>query len=196
MRGGEETSSLEWQGAYVVIDPTHHDDGQKMSIENDIVGSPLLLTNALFAYLNEDPNAPFTIVPEPLFDSSTFWSFADKNAGVLRSVRFEFVVPNMFGITTNMDADLKEAGEDTGSDRVTLAFSAIKGIFARSKRILQAVAYAERGGGKIKATSLDGDTYNSDRKLKTAKISVDELNTGPKADKPNIDALNRLLGRP
>lgn len=49
--GGAETSSDMWQGAYLFLDPSHHDDGQKLAIENDVLGAPRALAKALFDYL-------------------------------------------------------------------------------------------------------------------------------------------------
>jgi hypothetical protein len=51
--GGAEISSREWQGAYVVIDPRPHEEGQRAAVENDVVGKPSALLKSLLRAINE-----------------------------------------------------------------------------------------------------------------------------------------------
>ncbi len=42
-QGGEEIIEMEWQGAYALLDPNDHVAGQRIAIENDVVGLPTSL---------------------------------------------------------------------------------------------------------------------------------------------------------
>lgn len=194
--GGVETVSPEWQGAYVVIDPTSHDDGQKMAVENDIVGRPATLVRSLLQHLNDNYDRPFTIEASLIFDSRSFWQFASQKGGKLKSVRFEFIVPNMWGTKSDLDADLKETGATTGAERVSVAFASSSGLHTDATKIREGVEYAERGAGVVRATALDGETYSSSTKPKTTMIADPEVILAQNvAVDEQRNLTDRILGR-
>lgn len=170
--GGEEFVTEEWQGSYVIIDPTPHDVGQRIAVENDVVGRPTAIMKKLRRALNERPDAPFQIEIEPIFDPNTFWSFAYDHGGVLRSVAFDFVVPNMWGTETDLEKELQSTREDTGAERVRIGLESRHGVDVDSERIKNGVGYAQKGAGKINAKSLDGDAYSSESEPTVTRIKV------------------------
>ena len=71
--GAVEMVSDEWQGALVIVDPVHHDDGQKVSFERDAtIGRPRAVLSSMLAAINALPDAPYSIEPRPIFHSSGF----------------------------------------------------------------------------------------------------------------------------
>jgi hypothetical protein len=159
--GGGEVISDMWQGAYMFLDPSHHNDGQKLAIENDVLGKPRALAKALFDHLNDRPDAPYTTIPELIFNEADFWRFSENNGDLLRYIRFRFVVPNMWGPQNDLDEDLKETGTETGAEKVDVTFSAKSGVTTRNRKVRTAVEYTQRGAGEIRARSMYGETFSS-----------------------------------
>lgn len=172
--GGAEVVSEEWQGAYVMIDPTHHDEGQRVSVENDVVGQPRALLKSLVSAINDRRAAPYQIEIEPLFDASRFWAFAKRHDNVLRSVTFDFVVPNMWGTESDLEKDLKDTGAQTGAERVTVGISGEHGIFTENQKVRDGVEYAEKGAGTVRAKAMDGQRFSSTARPRTSRIPLVE----------------------
>jgi hypothetical protein len=168
--GGEEIIEDEWQGAYVLIDPTHHDEGQRVAIENDVVGESKSLLKSLVNAINSWEVSGYHTEIEPLFDGKAFWDFAEEHGSLLRYIRFNFVVPNMWQPYNDLDEDLKDIGNENGSQRVGIDFSSEDGVVASTPRIRRGVDYAERGAGTLRARSMDGATFRSTNKLKTTMV--------------------------
>jgi hypothetical protein len=87
----------QWIAAAVVIDPTHHADGQKAAFEvKQTVGSPLAVFRSLAQHLNERaPKEPYFIEVNPVVDPETFWEFEEANRGEITNIEFDLVAPNM-----------------------------------------------------------------------------------------------------
>ncbi len=192
--GGAETVSEVWQGAYILLDPTHHDDGQKVAIENDVVGKPSSLLKMLVGAINARDDRPYVIEFEPIFDSASFWEFANIHGKVLKSVEFDFVVPNMWGAKNALDEDLKDTGQQTGAERVKVGLKGESGIYTDNQKIRDGVEYAERGAGKITAKAEDGDLYSSDEKPKTTKVPA-VTGDGQSTQGYFANLKERILGR-
>ncbi len=169
-QGGRETITDEWQGAYVLLDPTHHDEGQRIAIEVDEVGSPSALLKSLLSYLNNLENRPYTIEAKPVFDGTAFWNFAERHSNIVRYVTFDFVVPNMWGAESELEKDLKDSGQQTGADKVRVRFEAKDGVTVKNQKIEDGVSYAEKGAGRITARSLDGKRFSSENRPRTTEI--------------------------
>lgn len=159
--GGNEEVVEEWQGAYVLLDPTHHDEGQRVSVENDVVGDPKALLKSLVESINDRVDAPYHIEVEPLFDSNRFWAFAAANNNILKSVTFDFVVPNMWGTESELEADLKRTGVQTGAERVRVDIRSKNGISTDNDTIRDGVDYSERGAGTVRAMSMTGKRFRA-----------------------------------
>lgn len=168
--GGAEVQSDEWQGAYVLIDPRAHDRGQRVAVENDVVGKPAALLRSFVAAVNQRPDRPFHVDIEPIWEGTRFWTFAAKHNFVLKSVTFDFVVPNMWSAESALTEDLRDTGEDTGADRVWVSLQSGTGIRSLSERVRSGVAYAEKGAGSVRAKALDGDDFSSDAKSKSTRV--------------------------
>lgn len=175
--GGGEVVDQEWQGSFVLIDPTHHDSGQRVAVENDVVGAPKALLKSLIFELNRRLEAPYQIEFEPLFDASQFWQFASKHHNVLKRITFDFVVPNMWGTETDLEQDLKETGLQTGAERVVVTLAGEHGVATNNAKVREGVSYAEKGAGTVRATAPDGTRFSSDRRPTITKIPAIQAGT-------------------
>jgi len=151
-------------------------------------------TDPLWGTINTVRNdKPYEIYISQLFEEQDFWEFSERNGGVLRSITFEFIVPNMFNPDGNFDEEIKNTGTDTNAEVIRTSFLGKNGIRANSKRIREAVKYISHHAGRILAKSLDGENYSSDDKEKTT--SVPKTNVESEAE---IDYLasqkSRVLG--
>lgn len=169
-KGGGEITREEWQGAYVMVDPTHHDEGQRIAVENDVVGRPAALIKSLARYLNQREEAPYQIEIEPLWDASRFWAFAQSHDNVMKRIDFDFVVPNMWATESDLDADLRDTGNVTGAERVSVGFRSDHGVSTDNQKVREGVEYAERGAGTLSARAMDGTRFRSTKTLLVSKI--------------------------
>lgn len=168
--GGGEVVSEEWQGAYVLVDPTHHEEGQRVAIENDVVGRPIAMLKSLVSALNGRRDRPYHVEIEPLFDGSRFWAFSRRHGDLMRRVTFNFVVPNMWGTESDLEKDLRDTGKETGAQRVSVGLSSDDGVHTDNAKVREGVSYSEKGAGTIKAVAMDGATFSSTRRPRTTSI--------------------------
>lgn len=170
-QGGGEFIGALWQGATIIIDPTHHDSGQRLAFEIDrAVGGANAILASFLQNLNRSAERPYTIEHKPVFDATSFWAFAERHGRRLRRVTFDFVVPNMWGAEEGLDKDLKETGKDTGAERVKVDLQSQDGIKTDSERVISGVKYSEKGGGTLTAKSLEGERFSSMREIKQTNI--------------------------
>lgn len=173
--GGDEFVRTEWQGAYVIIDPTTHDLGQRVAVENDVVGRPETLMRYLFQAINDRIEAPYIGEVAPVFDAGTFWSFVAEHGEQLSFIRFRFIAPNMWGTESELERELKNTRAETGAEKVDVKLSGDEGIDATSERVAQGVSYAEKGSGRVNARSKDGAYYTSEEApMRTVLDAIDE----------------------
>ncbi|WP_152415431.1 hypothetical protein [Caenispirillum salinarum] len=168
--GGAEVTTDEWQGAYVLVDPTTHEQGQRVAVENDVVGKPSALIRSLVRHINQNSYRPYNIEVDHIFDSQDFWKFAKESGGKLRSIRFDFAVPNMWDTTGDIDRDLRDTREENGAERVQYGMESSVGVATDTNKIREAVRYSERGAGKITARSLDNKRFSSSRRPAVTEI--------------------------
>jgi hypothetical protein len=89
----------QWHAASVIIDPTHHSDGQQLAMEEkSVVGSSHIILEGLANHLNSNEHrAPYTLDIGAISDPRTFWDFVKENEGNITTLTLEAPVPNMFG---------------------------------------------------------------------------------------------------
>jgi len=184
--GAIEEIGEEWQGAIVIIDPSHHADGQKLSFERDeTIGKPRPVLQSLVAHINAMPEAPYAIEPKPIFSEESFWSWASAHEFKLKAITFEFVTPNMFDSKNAFDEDMAELGA-VGVSTVKMTMSEGDrggGIDANSSQIKNAVDYAAQGGGSLSAKARNGDKFKStnDSAIATLPSKLADRSGGLKA---------------
>lgn len=169
---GEEIIEDEWQGAYVLLDPTSHDEGQRVAVENDVVGEPQAILKSLVSAINGRADRPYHIEIEPLFSGRDFWIFSKQHDHLMRYINFDFVVPNMWTPYSDLEQDLKDTRAETGAQRVRVGYKSDDGVLAKAPRIKRGVDYAEKGAGTLSAKSMDGATFRSTNKKKTTMVPI------------------------
>jgi hypothetical protein len=113
---------------------------------------------------------------------------------VLRNINFDFVVPNMWGTETDLELDLKETGEQTGAERVSVGLSSEHGVYTENQKVKDGVEYAEKGAGIVIAKALDGQRFSSTAQPRTTKIPF--VQVGKDLTVQYFDKLKRsILGR-
>ena len=190
--GLEETIHDGWKAAVVVIDPTHHDDGQKVAVGEDaMVGSPPGLIQALVATINEAcPHTAYDIEVEPIVSAQSFWQFANRHKGQITNVTFEFVPPNMFGGSNNLSEELRQFRKKENAEKVVVRLISSEGIDTDTDRTKESVDYIVKGTGRISAKTKSGLRFNSTNKVATTMIDAKEM-----PDEPTLTRLSRLVTR-
>lgn len=172
--GGAEVKSDLWQGAYVLIDTQKHEEGQRVAVESDVVGQPASLLKSLVAHLNADVDAAYVVEFDPIFSSKEFWDYSRENGDMLEWIKFDFAVPNMWDAEGELDEELRETGEQTGAQRVTVVFKGKRGIFTRNQKVQDAVRYSERGAGQIVAKAPGRSPFRSTSTQETTSVITAE----------------------
>lgn len=191
-----ETTRDVWKASYIVIDPREHDDGQKVALEIDRdVASPGTILFGLLREINRtNPTSPYSIEAAPIFSIDTFWEFAEKNKGSITSLKFEFVVPNMFGGSDSIVDELRAFREKEKARRVQIALANSEGLDVNTERTREAVDYVGKSGGIIRARAKENRRYSSTDKSRKTSIA----DNGPLGEAPfaRIARLaKQILGR-
>lgn len=187
----EEARRETWHACLLVVDPTDHPDGQKAAIEIDktIGGAPALM-GALTKEVNaRGPVAPFVLEAQPIFDAASFWEFAEQNRGRVTSLTFDLVAPNgLWNTDKTLKQELAELRNSIKTQQVITTFKSPDGLETNTERIREAVDYAEKGSGKIRAQARGKRFFNS-----TDKPKVVTLDDQPAAREPLISRVTRAL---
>lgn len=170
--GFREIERQPWRASLVIIDPTHHADGQKVAFETKAhVGNALAIVRALADYINRNHDHPYIIEVNAIVDVRTFWDFERENHDEITSITFELVAPNMFGVRDAIDAEMAGLRDNEKARKATFTLQNQDGLKLNTDRVRETVNYAIDGGGSIKARTKRKRTYNSSKKLK--KITVE-----------------------
>jgi hypothetical protein len=177
-----------WLASAIIMDPTHHEHGQRVAMQyHHDIGKPMALLTSLAAHINrESPPEPYTLSVAPIIDASTFWHFVNANKNAVTNVTFDLVPPNMFDGPENMDKELKELRDLERARKIRLELENPDSLNLETKRIHGIVDYAAQGGGDIEARAKGKKRYSSKRKIKTMQIEESEKNG-------TEDAVNELL---
>lgn len=187
-----------WKASYLVIDPRHHEDGQKVAISFDKqVGSSSGLIEAIVSSINQtNPHEAYIIEVEPISKIQKFWQFAEKYHGQITSVTFEFIAPNMFGGRDIISQEMRDFRAQEKAEKVKVTVSSSEGLDLNTTKIRESVEYIENGVGRISARTNDGKRYSSSENKE--RTSIDETENSLDAN-TFLDYLqliaDRILGR-
>lgn len=171
--GFQEGTHVGWKACFIALDPVNAEDGQKVAIEVDVrVGAPASLIGTLVSRINEEnPDAPYNIEVQPIFDGRTFWQFAQEHHGEITELTFDMVVPNgLWNSAKTVKQEMQEAKDRLKAQRVVNTIKSKDGINTDDERIKDAVDYAESGSAAIRAKTRNGRRYNSKNKTRTAVL--------------------------
>lgn len=173
--GFQETQRTTWKAAYIVVDPFDHSDGQKAAVEIDFqVGGASALLLGLLREINRlRVDQHYTIEAAPIVNTSSFWEFAAQNKGSVTSIKFEFVVPNMFGTKDQLNDDLRSLRDREKAKRVSVTLHSPEGLNTDTERTRESVEYIDRAGGVIRAKAKGRKTYLSTEQEKRTRVPGD-----------------------
>ncbi|MHB8885687.1 MAG: hypothetical protein ACYC5H_11535 [Methylovirgula sp.] len=162
-----------WTAATVSIDPSHHDDGQKLAFEvNSLVGTPLAIARSLANQINTASREPFLLEMNAIADPISFWDFEGRNRGQITSITFEFLAPNMFGSKNAFDEELRELRDNEKVQKAKLELRNEDGLNLDTERTRNSVDYVLKGGGDLSARARGNKRYNSDQKIKRVSTPI------------------------
>ncbi len=191
-----DTARDQWQAVDVIIDPTHHSDGQKIAVEcNQKVGAPVSLLDSLANHINNivEPPHPYRIDTNPILDPNDFMDFVRANKGEITSVTFELIAPNMFGIRDALDREMDELKRNEKAQKAKITLENQDGLNLDTERVENTANHAAEGGGMIKARTKRGHAFNSKKKGKKVIIPDDEVN-GVSRESAWRNIINRVFG--
>jgi len=119
-------------------------------------------------------------IHEPLFERQQFWSLLQQYDGLVKSVEFEIITPNMANISGCLADDLKEFAKTTNSTRNRLKIEsepeAPLHLEEDNKMLQGLVGYSSEGGGSI-SLKIDGvkKIYNTSKTVKEIHLGEMEL---------------------
>lgn len=188
------TTHESWKAAIVLIDPTHHEDGQKAAVEHlPAVGKPVAIFESLASHINAG-SEPFILEANAIVPSESFWGFVQANEGQITSIQFEFIAPNMFGEADDYDAEMRQMHQEEKAQKARLSLESRDGLNLQTKRVQRAADYAIKGAGSIGARTKKGRRFNSKDKARRISIPNKDL---PKDQQTLISRLfNRIFLRP
>jgi hypothetical protein len=145
--GMGEIERESWIASAVLIDPVKHADGQKAAVQ-DRLGKPTAIFKSLVRHINESGVNPYVIEANPIVDPATFWQFEAQNRGEITSVTFDLFPPNMFGLRSELDREMRELHQTEMVHEATIQLKNPEGLKLNTERTHQTVSYTLEGGGK------------------------------------------------
>jgi hypothetical protein len=178
-----------WKAIDVFIDPTSHDDGQKIAIDVDQnVGKSLPVLRSFFSTVAaQQLESPYSLDVNAIADPETFWAFVKQNKGEITSVTFELIAPNMFGIRSLLDKEMTELKQKEKVKKARLTLKNEDGLELETDRVRETANYAVEGGGEISASTKRKRKYTSKGKAKSMKVSPRQ------PDEPEPSFVRRLI---
>lgn len=193
--GGGETEEELWRGAIVIVDPGAHKDGQLAAVEKRRdVGTPSAILTALLKAASLQADGTFTVEAKQIWDSADFFVWAEAKGNVVAYIKFDFVVPNMWGVNNRLEEDLRQTGDTTGAQKVKVELGGEGGVKTNNELVRTGVEYAGRGSGSVTAKAQDNDTFTSKSRGRTTTLDdVPDVSTLRK--RRLVAWANRILGR-
>lgn len=151
------TDIIENTEPYIYIAINTDPETQKIAISHnsDAFTTPNVSKNVLLKVFGKYLSRKgLSIEFEQLFESHTFWSYARKYNGRIKSVDFEIIKPNLSKISVTIKDSLKPLIETTNSHKTHLKLEAPKeGVLEHIDKdnglVEGLVSYSSEGGGNI-----------------------------------------------
>jgi hypothetical protein len=185
-----------WRASNLIIDPTHHPDGQKLAFQvKGDVGGAMSIIKSLANHINLNAHAPYIMEASPIVNPQTFWDFERDNRGEIVSISFELLAPNMVGIRDQLTRDLTEFRDNEKARRVKIGLQNEEGLALDAQRVKEMVDYTMDGGGSVRAsTRRRKKTYNSNDKGTRVRIDTQKDIDNSSLSATIYDAVNKLFG--
>lgn len=163
-----------WQAALLLIDPTDHEDGQKVAFESrPEVGRPDPILASLAASLSDrGPDEPFSVSVFPIIQARSFARFAAEHQGAIRLITYDVAVPNMFDSPDDFSEEMRRLRDKGNVARVKTRLESDGAINTEGSQLDEIADHVEKGGGKITAKTKDGEYYRSDDHKVSEEIDI------------------------
>jgi hypothetical protein len=166
-----------WRVALILIDPTEHEDGQKVALEqHDDIGGAHPVVKSLVRAMSE--RGPYSVEVFPIIQESSFWRFAEKHSYQIKSLTFDVAVPNMFDGPDDFASELRKLRDKNNAHTVRTTLTSDGSLDTKAENIAPIIDYTEKGAGAIRAKAVDGTPYNSRDHAKRVKLDIDRKETG------------------
>lgn len=194
--GFQEYTRDTWRASLIVLDPKSHNDGQKLAVQRVTdVGKPMsLVTNLIKTINSRYSSSPYTIQVAPIVETSTFWDYVEKNHQNVTTISFNFIVPNMFDSSDEIDKELRNWRDSEKADSVEVKLRNQDGLNPNTEKVREGVLYVEKGGGSIRARARGDSSYNSSESVKVSQLKEIRLK-GSKLLEAAKELRERILGR-
>jgi hypothetical protein len=172
--GLEPTEHPSWQAAFVMVDTSAHEDGQKIVMEhNSSIGKPLAIWKSLIKSMNRMPMAPYSGEVFSIVEEGSFWSFAKAHKDRIKSITLDVATPNMFDDVNDFQEEMRSLRDNENVARVKTMLESDTVLNHQTSRLSSIVDYTERGAGTLTAVSEDGEVYNSEAHSKRVIIDIE-----------------------
>jgi hypothetical protein len=162
-----------WQAAFVMVDVTEHDDGQKVVMEHvNAVGAPHAIWKSFVKSINASFDAPYHGEVYPIIQEGSFRSFSEAHNNRIKSITLDVAAPNMFDDVNDFQNELRSLRDKENVARVKTTLESDT-VLKTTSRLDEIADYTERGAGTLSAVSENGDVYHSDKHSKHLSLSVE-----------------------
>jgi hypothetical protein len=194
--GLEDITRDTWLAAVMVLDPTDHLDGQKLAVQHiQNVGKPSSLVKQLTQAINDKYQGPYQIEPSQIVEAQSFWDYVKEYRGLITSISFDFISPNMIGADDEFHDEMREFRDNEKARKVKLILQNEDGINPETERVERAVNYAlSESRGKVTAKARGKPSYSSSNEIKFSYVE-DVKEKGAELVKVAKEFSNRILGR-
>lgn len=173
----EETTHTSWRAANVLVDTRDHPDGQKIAFQYHAnVGKPFPIAASLTNHINQvNPDSGWLVEVNLITEKESFWDAVKEHKGAITAAEFTFVTPNILGIRSKLNEDLKNARAQHNATTVSETLENPDGNLNLSgEDISDSIDYISEGGGRAKLKSGKKVIYNSEQQEKLTEVEADE----------------------
>ena len=140
------------------------------------VGKPLPIASSLIDHINQtNIDSGWFAEINLITEKRTFWEAVNRYKGQITTAEFTFVTPNILGIRSKLNSELKDKREKHNAATVTETMNNPKGnLNLEGDDVEQSVDYISEGGGKSKLKIGKTVVYDSESEEKLVEIEEDE----------------------
>ena len=173
----EEITRPSWRASNVFIDISDQPDGQVIAFQHHYnIGRPLPIATSLTDHINRlNQDSGWFIEINPITDKQSFWQAVYQHKGEITSAEFNFATPNVLGIRSRLNEELKDKRQQHNATTVTETLRNPSGTLDLSGQDVEdSVEYISLGGGSAKLKAGRKTLYNSKRAEKMTEVKDDE----------------------
>ncbi|WP_415279883.1 hypothetical protein [Brucella sp. BZ] len=173
--GLDLTEHKSWRAALLLLDPRHHEDGQKLALEavGDVGKTSSILASLFNGDWGLDYTEPYSVLAFQILKGSSFASFAEMHRGKINEIVYDVAVPNMFEGPDDFSNELRVLRDEANIARVVTKLQSDGTINTDATHLDDIANHVEKGGGEIRARTVDGQKYNSSDNAVSEEIDTD-----------------------